>query len=73
MGFSIPLADWLRGPLRLLLAETIHDAAMMEPLDASVAQRTLDEFLHLGVDHSSRLWTLLMYGMWRQHAYGAAR
>jgi hypothetical protein len=40
----------------------------MEPLNAKYAVQVLDEFMHHGIDHSSRLWTLLMYGMWRRHA-----
>ena len=68
MGFGIPLANWLRGPLRPLLEGILRSAAVIEPLDQSVIEQTLDEFLHQDVDHSSRLWALLMYGIWRRHA-----
>ncbi|PZO06773.1 MAG: asparagine synthase (glutamine-hydrolyzing) [Lysobacteraceae bacterium] len=67
MGFGIPVAGWLRGPLRPLLEDTLRSAQAMEPLDRSVIDHTLDEFLNHGVDHSSRLWALLMYGAWRRH------
>lgn len=65
MGFGIPLADWLRGPLRPLLEGTLRSPEVMEPLEQSIVENTLDEFLKQGVDHGSRLWALLMYGLWR--------
>ena len=67
MGFGIPLAAWLRGPLRPVLERTLLDPSVMHPLNAGVIKQTLDEFLHRDVDHSSRIWALLMYGNWRQH------
>jgi asparagine synthase (glutamine-hydrolysing) len=70
MGFSIPVANWLRGPLRPLLEDILRNPAAMEPLDQSVIEHTLDEFLHHGVDRSARLWALLMYGIWHRHAMG---
>lgn len=69
MGFGIPLADWLRGPLRPTLETLVRDPIAMEPLDSAFAATILDEFLNQGRDHhSSRLWALLMFGMWRQSA-----
>jgi asparagine synthase (glutamine-hydrolysing) len=69
MGFGIPLADWLRGPLRPTLETLVRDSASMAPLDSAFAATLLDEFLRQGRDHhSSRLWALLMFGMWRQSA-----
>lgn len=67
MGFGIPLAAWLRGPLRPVLERTLLDPGVMYPLNADVIKQTLDDFLHRDVDHSSRIWALLMYGNWRQH------
>ncbi|HYJ77973.1 MAG TPA: asparagine synthase (glutamine-hydrolyzing) [Longimicrobiaceae bacterium] len=63
-GFAVPLAEWLRGPLRPLLRETLAGGAWMEPLDAGVVRRTLDEFERGAGSHASRLWALLMYGLW---------
>jgi asparagine synthase (glutamine-hydrolysing) len=68
MGFGIPLADWLRGSLRDTLEATLRDRDAMAPLDAGVVRKALDEFLNHNVNHSSRLWALLMFGLWRQHA-----
>ena len=68
MGFGIPLADWLRGSLRDALEGTLRNRDAMAPFDASVVQKTLDEFLNHNRNHASRLWALLMFGLWRQHA-----
>lgn len=68
MGFGIPVADWLRGPLRPLLEDTLRDARLMAPLEQSIIRVTLDNFLNHDADHSPKLWALLMYGLWRQHA-----
>ena len=65
MGFGIPVAGWLRGPLRNVLHDTLLDAQLMAPLSATVIERTLREF-DAGVnDHQSRIWALLMFGVWR--------
>jgi asparagine synthase (glutamine-hydrolysing) len=66
MGFGIPLADWLRGPLRNVLRETLLDAQIMVPLSGAVIERTLREFESGGDEHESRLWALLMFGCWRK-------
>jgi len=66
MGFGVPLGDWLRGPLHNVLRETLLDAGLMAPLSAAVIERTLREFEAGGNDHESRLWALLMFGVWRR-------
>lgn len=68
MGFGIPVADWLRGPLRPVLEGTLRSPGTMAPLCQVVIRQTLDQFLNEGVDHSAKLWTLMMYGLWRRHA-----
>jgi asparagine synthase (glutamine-hydrolysing) len=65
MGFGIPLAAWLRGPLRKLLRETLLDQPVMAPLSGAVVERTLREFESGSDGHESRLWALLMFGCWR--------
>ena len=66
MGFGIPLADWLRGPLRPLLHETLLDAALMEPLSMPVLTDILTSFEAGDDAHQSRLWAAFMYGVWRR-------
>jgi asparagine synthase (glutamine-hydrolysing) len=68
MGFSIPLAEWLRGRLRPMAQDVLADARSMDPLDIHVVREFATEFFEKGVDHSSRIWGLLMFGLWRRHA-----
>ncbi len=72
MGFGIPLAEWLRGPLKNVLRNTLRDESTMAPLSGSVIARTLREF-DLGENsHESRLWALLMFGTWRTRQMASA-
>jgi len=72
MGFGIPLAAWLRGPLRKVMNETLRDPQLMAPLSATVIERTLREFEAGRKEHESRLWVLLMFGNWRNQQKGNA-
>lgn len=73
MGFGIPVGDWLRGPLRPLLRQTLlGGGGTMEPLEGRVIRATVDEFERGAGHHESRLWALLMYGLWRRARAGAA-
>jgi asparagine synthase (glutamine-hydrolysing) len=70
MGFGIPLAQWLRGPLRPLLERTLRNRELMQPLESSIIGADLEAFLRGDDSQESRLWALLMYGNWREHAEG---
>ncbi|KRG68952.1 asparagine synthase (glutamine-hydrolyzing) [Pseudoxanthomonas dokdonensis] len=65
-GFAIPLADWLRGPLRQMAADTFASRAFRERglVDAQAAATLLDEHLHAGIDRSEALWQLLCLELW---------
>jgi asparagine synthase (glutamine-hydrolysing) len=69
MGFAIPVAEWLRGPLAPLMEDVLSDARLMEPLNGTVIRKTVTEFREQHIDHSSRLWALLMYGLWKKIYY----
>lgn len=70
MGFGIPLDKWLRGPLRNVLRETLRDTSLMMPLSMKVIAQTLKEFDSGNQLHESRLWALLMFGLWRKQQLG---
>lgn len=63
MGFSVPLAKWLRGPLR----ERLQQAVLGPQLDATgyfnpdTLQTMVRQHLSGQRDHSAPLWTLLMF------------
>ncbi|ALK08404.1 asparagine synthase (glutamine-hydrolyzing) [Blastochloris viridis] len=64
MGFAIPLADWLRGPLRDWAGDLLDaDSGVLDPAPARALWRE-----HLGGsrNHASQLWTLIMFEAWRR-------
>lgn len=68
MGFGIPLADWLRGVLKGTVQDILNDSVLMAPFNQVVIQRTMFEFFKMQIDHSSRIWSLLMFGLWCRYA-----
>lgn len=71
MGFSIPLGEWLRGPLRETVRDLLSSRTLMDPLDADVIQEHVDGFYDRGEEHDSRIWSLLMYAKWKEVARAA--
>lgn len=63
MGFAVPLATWLRGPLR----ERVRNAVLGTPLldtglfDAGTLRKLLDQHQSGARDHSAPLWSVLMF------------
>jgi asparagine synthase (glutamine-hydrolysing) len=75
MGFSVPVASWLRGPLRDWAEEQIEDSASFDDgLLDQAAVRALFR-LHLsGVrDVHPFIWAILMYLRYRASVRGAPR
>ncbi len=65
-GFAIPVASWLRGPLRematdLLAPERIRRQGLFEP---AAVQALLHEHLERKANHRKPLFTLLMFQLW---------
>lgn len=63
MGFSIPLAKWLRGPLRERLRNAVLGKLMTETgmFDMKFLETTIDQHVSARSDHSAALWSLLMF------------
>lgn len=63
MGFRVPLADWFRGPLK----QQVRDLLLGEPLvhsglfNMNTVELWLNEHQSGISDHSTALWTLLMF------------
>ncbi|WP_298034603.1 asparagine synthase-related protein [uncultured Desulfovibrio sp.] len=66
MGFGVPLAQWLRGPLRELLHDTLLSRRCAERgwLVPATVRRLLDEHAQVRRDWHHALWTLLMLELW---------
>jgi asparagine synthase (glutamine-hydrolysing) len=60
-GFAIPVASWLRGPLREWAGDLLDTTRLRRRglLDANAVGRTWQEHLN-GFDWSQRLWSVLM-------------
>ena len=65
-GFGVPLARWFRGQLKPLLLDTLTPAQMRAVgiQDYAIVRRMLDQHLSGVADHASRLWALLILGLW---------
>lgn len=64
-GFSVPVSDWLRGPLRPALEEFVfrRGTLMAELVDTGEARIVWDAHRR-GADHGTRIWGLLALGVW---------
>ena len=63
MGFSIPIAQWFRGPLKNLVKEIVLSEKMLDSGFFSVGElnNTVNEHLLGKSNHADELWCLLMF------------
>lgn len=65
-GFSVPLAQWLRGPLRPWAEEHFSPSSISaSPLDARRVRDTWARFLNGYDGYASSVWASLMFESWR--------
>jgi asparagine synthase (glutamine-hydrolysing) len=65
-GFSIPLAAWIRGPLRPLVrdylsADTLRRQGFLEP---AVVERLVERHEAGQADLGRQIWNLLVFTLW---------
>lgn len=67
-GFSIPLAEWFRGPMKQRLHDAVLNDAMLDTgmFDKSSIETMLKQHADGKMDHSSALWELMMFGGFAQ-------
>jgi asparagine synthase (glutamine-hydrolysing) len=66
MGFGVPLARWLRGPLREWMIESLSSQRIASAglLDSSKVNGAVSRLLSGRDEDQSRVWTALMLSEW---------
>ena len=67
-GFAIPLADWLRGPLRDWAEDLLDEKSLKEQgmLDADIIRQTWTRHLDGQGRNGEALWAVLMFQAWQK-------
>ncbi|BCA54086.1 Asparagine synthase, glutamine-hydrolyzing [Nitrospira sp. KM1] len=67
-GFSIPLSQWLRGPLRGFMRDCLADKALQELglLNERGVSKLIREHESGTNNHETKLWALLMLMLWHR-------
>ena len=74
MGFSVPLADWFRGPLKEMLYKGLLSEQMINCgyFDKVQLRKLIDQHVKGVRDNSAPLWSLMMFESFlRQNDIGA--
>ena len=72
MGFGIPLADWLKGPLRAWAEDLLSTASVSDGLFDQVAlRRCFDDCLSGRRAELHALWAVLQFQAWRNAYHGS--
>jgi asparagine synthase (glutamine-hydrolysing) len=71
-GFGMPVAQWLRGPWKDLLMDTLGSGAAGRSgwLDQSAVDQLISQHLSGKRDRRKPLWTLLMFRFWEDGLWG---
>jgi asparagine synthase (glutamine-hydrolysing) len=66
MGFAVPIGQWFRGELRPMLRDHLFasDSFARSRFNLNVVERLVDEHESHRIDHSQRLYALLMLELW---------
>ena len=66
MGFAVPIGEWFRGELRPMLRDHLFASASFARtrFDMATVERLVEEHEQTRVDHSQRLYALLMLELW---------
>jgi len=66
MGFGVPIGHWFRGAMQPFLRETLlSEKALGRGLfQPEMVRRLINQHVEGSIDHSHRLWSLLMLELW---------
>lgn len=72
MGFAVPLARWFRGPLRQRMRSALLEGPMLDTgwFNPAVVRRLVEQHESGRNDHSTPLWTLLMFDAFLRNSMG---
>jgi len=72
MGFGVPIDQWLRSDLKNLLLDYLSPEALKQEgiFNSRLVESKIKEHLSGKANHQYRLWSLLMWEMWRRHWLG---
>jgi asparagine synthase (glutamine-hydrolysing) len=67
-GFSIPLKHWLCGPLRPLMTDLLSTDSVRQRgyFECETVSRWVTEHLARRVNHSHRIWALMVFELWHR-------
>jgi asparagine synthase (glutamine-hydrolysing) len=65
MGFSVPLAQWLAGPLRNWAGDLLLSGDTEGPLRRMVVQREWNRFLAGDFNNAAGIWAVVMFRAWQ--------
>ena len=75
MGFAVPLARWFRGPLRGRVREALLSGPMLDSgmFDATTMRQIVEQHESGAKNHSTTLWTMLMFDAFLRVTMGQTR
>ncbi len=67
-GFSIPLGDWLKGPLRDLVRSQLLSSDLRETglFNSLAIERMVDQHERGRQNHETKIWAVLVFVMWHR-------
>jgi asparagine synthase (glutamine-hydrolysing) len=65
-GFSVPLAEWIRGELREVIQDCFNDNNLKEVpfLNRKEVQRIVGDHMALRTNYESQIWAILIFVLW---------
>lgn len=73
MGFSVPIASWLRNELKEWAGDLIHSTKSNQHLNYKPILKAWNEHQQGTQDHSHQLWTVLMFLSWEFNSNRTSR